>query len=431
MSLASVSGVESLLLNGQLLESDIVNVLQDASISRTIDGASTLTLQLYDDGLKLLKSGLFSSRVNAQIDEFRFELVQVRKGGYSLGLTFEDLPVAALRRHTTPLKVAPNTTTHVDFAERLVKEEGWLNFWVPPGLRSAERAKVELSRGDPSGSDEPEDSWQALGRIADDRGWRRWVLNRDTIAYAPETFLLSQDPSYTLRENGTGVENIDFDFDSGKPVSTVRVIARASRWAVSVGSTVTLEDLGPADGKWLVSEVGRSLFSPHLNISLTKARPTLPEEAADATTPAATTEAVTQTTWPDEPSNLTSIGQGGHRLVGPAAASFKRVEKAFGRQIPITDSYRTAASQAANYDSDPSRFGKSSAHVEGRAVDVNLASAGVGNQSPDPRKWDEDATWKRLNKAFMAEGWYNYQYWGKSTKGKTPEPWHWSYQVVK
>ena len=124
MSLASISGVDSLFLNGDLLQSDVVQILQDASISRSIDGASTLTLALYDDNSTLLKSGLFSHKVIANIDEFRFELVQIRKSGFSLNITFEDLPVAALRRHTLPLKVAPNTTTHIDFAERLVKKEG-------------------------------------------------------------------------------------------------------------------------------------------------------------------------------------------------------------------------------------------------------------------------------------------------------------------
>ena len=137
--------------------------------------------------------------------------------------------------------------------------------------------------------------------------------------------------------------------------------------------------------------------------------------------------------WPDDPSNLVSIGQGSHKLAAPAAASFSRVEQAFGRQITITGGYRSVAIQRANYEKDPSRFAApgDSAHGEGRAVDVNLGAVGVGNQASDPKLWDRDATWKRLNTAFMAEGWCNFQYKNGTTKGRTSEPWHWSYQVCK
>lgn len=281
-ALATLSGFQSLLIEGKTMRADVAKVLRDAKIERTIEGVSTLTLDIYDDASKLLRSGIFSERTTMSVDAFAFELAQVRKSGPGLTVVLEDLPVAALRRHDKPIKVAPNTTTHVDFAERLVKEEAWLRFWTPAEVRTKEKAKIEMARGTPgqgatAGLDEREDTWTAIGRFSDDRGWRRYVLNKDTIAYVPETYLLAQPPVYKFSENSGGVEYIDFDYDIGKPVATVKTKVRAGRWAVPVGSCVEVLDLGPATGKWLVAGISRSLFDLSLDVTLTKARPTLPE----------------------------------------------------------------------------------------------------------------------------------------------------------
>lgn len=279
-ALATLSGFQSLLMEGKGLRADIAKVLRDATVSRSIDGVSTLALDIYDDGRKLLRSGIFSDRVTMSVDAYAFELVQVRKGGPGLGVTLEDLPVAALRRRDAPLKVAPGTTTHVDFAERLVKEEGWLHFWCPDTVRKVERTKIEIARGKPGTDKEKEerqDSWTALGSNADVRGWRRYVLNKNTIAYVPETYLMAQPPAYRFTEGTNGVDYIDFDFDIGKPVATVKLKVRAARWAVPVGTCVEIYDMGPVNGKWLVTSISRSIFSLTMDVTLTKARPTLPE----------------------------------------------------------------------------------------------------------------------------------------------------------
>lgn len=279
-ALATLAGFQSLLMDGETVRADIAKVIRDATISRSIDGVSTLALDIYDDGRKLLRSGIFSNRVTMSVDDWAFELVQVRKGGSSLGVTLEDLPVVALRRRNAPLKVAPNTTTHVDFAERLVKEEGWLNFWTPAEVRSSERAKIEMARGKPgtdTEAEEREDTWTAIGRHADVRGWRRYVRNKDTIAYVPETYLLAQPALYRFTENAQGIDYLDFDFDIGKPVATIKLKVRAARWAVPVGSSVEVYDMGPVNGKWIVSSISRSIFSLSMDVTLTQARPTLPE----------------------------------------------------------------------------------------------------------------------------------------------------------
>ena len=461
----SVAAIDSLVLNGQELSSEIAQVTTSAVVERTIDGSSTLSVAIHDDQRVLLRSGILSKRTTAQIDGYTFELVQVKKSGHALTLVLEDLPVASLRKNNSPLKVGAGTVTHVEFAERLVQEEKWLTFSSPASLRNAERTRVEMSRGQPNDSEgEPEDSWAALGRIADERGWRRFVQGSNTIVYAPETYLLEQDPVYTLREGELGVEFLDFDFDSGKPAASVKAKVRAGRWSVQIGSCVEIENAGPVTGKWLVASVSRSLFSLFIDVTLTKARPTLPEPEAASSAAAAGASFTTSAngsvvasesiipylfnnsdagipdlyrisaSYPVDPvASLVKFGHGSHRLIPEAAASFIKVEKAVGGYLPITDSYRSSSAQSAAYAQDPSRYGKpgSSAHNEGRAVDVDLIRFGCGFMSSDPKQWDTNKNWRRLRVAFEAEGWCNFQYKNKTTSGRTSEPWHFSYKVCK
>lgn len=268
-------GIRSLTLEGATLRSDIASLITDIVVDRTIDGAPTVAISAHDTDRVLLRSGLLSQQAAVSLGGVGYELVQVRKTGPDLTLTCEDMVVSALKRRTTPLKVAPGTTTHVEFARRLVAEEGWIGFVTWPDL--AETAKVELSRGDPGGTGEPESSWAAMGRLADERGWRRWVRD-GSIYYLPETFLLLGEPKYRLSEDSrAGVDSIDFDFDQGKEIATVSVTARIGRWDVPVGEVVEIAGLGPADGKWIVAGVNRSVYSLTAAITLTKARPVLPE----------------------------------------------------------------------------------------------------------------------------------------------------------
>lgn len=275
-ALATLDAFTSLRMEGAHLRAEIARVLRDATISRSIDGVSTLTLDVYDDARKLLRSGILSSRVTMQVDAYSFELVQVRKSGPSLSIVLEDLPVAALRRHDKPYKVGAGTMSHVDFSRRLVAEERWLKFSAPFAAR--EKAKTELARGNPTDPKADKvDTWTAIGKIADARGWRRFVQGTNTILYVPETYLASRPPKFTFSEDSPGIENIDGDYDIGKPVATAKVTVRAKRWAVPVGDCVQVTGLGPMNGKWIVSDISRSLFSVNMDVTISRARPTLPE----------------------------------------------------------------------------------------------------------------------------------------------------------
>lgn len=136
--------------------------------------------------------------------------------------------------------------------------------------------------------------------------------------------------------------------------------------------------------------------------------------------------------WPKEPASLASIGQGSHRLDPRAAAAFAAWEKGYGRKIPVTDSFRSYAQQEAAYQRDPKRFASpdGSAHVEGRAVDVNLGALGL-NPGGSPSDWLKAPGYAALVNAAKAAGWCNYQIARGSTNGRTAEPWHFSFGVCK
>lgn len=122
------------------------------------------------------------------------------------------------------------------------------------------------------------------------------------------------------------------------------------------------------------------------------------------------------------------IGQGGHKLNPQAATAFRQAEQNYGRSIPITDSSRDYATQAANRKRDPDRFGPpdGNAHVEGRAVDVNLQALGIYPKG-EPSDWMNDAGYRRLVRAMTSAGWCNYQLKNGTANGRTREPWHWAY----
>lgn len=275
---------DAIRLEGSALSSDVLGAMTSAEIERTIEGAPTLTVTLRDPQKSLLRSGIFDTAVTVQVDRYSFQLAQVRKSGFDLNLTFEDLVVASLRSHTAPRKAAAGTTTRAEFIKSLVAEEPWIGY-VTHG--TADRTRVELARGtvDPAAtkSDEaPEDSWAAIGRLADEVKWRRFVPAPGELWYVSEDWLAAQPVAYVLDEDGPGVESIDFDFDSGKPVASMSATVRAGRWTIPPGALVSVVNLGPADGDWLVESIRRPLTSLHATVALSKAVPALPEPAAPA-----------------------------------------------------------------------------------------------------------------------------------------------------
>jgi hypothetical protein len=394
------------------LNTRIDQSILNGSLERTIEGASTLTLDVHDPQRALLQSGIFSHAIDLTLDRFQFRLVKVSKSGTDLTLTFEDRQVAYLRQHNKPRKAARGKITRAEFALSLVREVKPPIQFVCPELHKAQpiaassasptsgakslrlvdlwkqaggdpqlavtmaaialaesggvideqsppNADGSVDRGlwqinsshsqydasrllsDPlynakaavaiehsqglkawttftsgayrshlsqaasavardqaaghvdrrdlrkalpfqfrrGGTDGTrEDSWTCLQRLAQEVNWRCF-MNEGALYFISETQLLKAAAKMILSETTLGVDTVDFDIDNGKAHSDVTVTCRASRWIAAPGAVVELTGLGPANGKWLVSTLRRSLFDPNSEIVLKRATQKLPEPA--------------------------------------------------------------------------------------------------------------------------------------------------------
>lgn len=310
------------------LDAHIENSITDGQLERTTDGASTLTITVHDPRRALLKSNVFATAVDVKLDTLLFRLVQVQKQSDALVLTFEDREVALLRALRPPTKVQRKVMTRAEFALTLVREvqHPTIPFYCPqlhtrqPIAGKGDKRKAtkalpfQFRRGGLSGAQET--NWDALLRLAQEVNWRCF-MSAGTLYFCSDDDLLKLAPRMTLSESSLGVSNIDFDIDNGKVRSEVSVTARAARWSAAPGTVVTLTDLGPADGDWLVHDMRRSLYERDATITLRRPTKALPE-----------------------PAPTTSLGSGGTRksaaagLSGPAADAYGAAEAIDAKRFP-------------------------------------------------------------------------------------------------
>jgi hypothetical protein len=101
------------------LEESIV----DATIQRTIEGASTLTVTCDDDLERTIqKSGKLGRKVDVNVDGLWFTLIAVRKSGRTVTLTFEDRHVNALRYYNSWKHVSRSKITRAQFVAWMITE---------------------------------------------------------------------------------------------------------------------------------------------------------------------------------------------------------------------------------------------------------------------------------------------------------------------
>lgn len=279
-ALATLGSKASMLVGGKQVKANIREAITSTSVTRTIDGAPTLTLGVTDPHREIIASNIFGHRLTTHLKPFTYEVVSISKSGTAYTVTCEDQAVAALRHQKGHLKVKAGRMTHIEFARQMVRDVRWLKFRAP--YTKAIKSLKELTRGDPKSKDsEPESTWDALQRIASERGWRCFIRGVDEVWYVPDTYLFDQAPMYTLREGHNGVDNMDFEIDEGQPVAELSFTARSAMWAIPPGIVVSVEGLGPANGKWLVAEVSRTPDSLTTGGRLVKPQPTLPEPKDD------------------------------------------------------------------------------------------------------------------------------------------------------
>lgn len=149
LALESETTLDGVKLNGKKLTSVIDQRILSASDERTMEGASTLSLQVSDPDYTLLNSGILNKKCTTTIDDIDFSLVQVSKSGTVLDLVFEDAVVQKLRGHKKPLKAYRDKITRLGFAAQLCREAGVpFRSTVNLGFTKSETIKVHGKRGD-------------------------------------------------------------------------------------------------------------------------------------------------------------------------------------------------------------------------------------------------------------------------------------------
>lgn len=124
---------------------------------------------------------------------------------------------------------------------------------------------------------ERENNWDCLQRLADEVKWRCFCV-AGVVWFISDKALFASRPVMRISEASDGVDAINVDdYDTRKKVGTITVNARVTRWQAPPGSVVELFDMGLFSGRWLVSEIERSLFDTQGTIKLVKPTTALPE----------------------------------------------------------------------------------------------------------------------------------------------------------
>ena len=122
----------------------------------------------------------------------------------------------------------------------------------------------------------PENSWDCIVRLAGDVNWKAFFVS-GTFYYISEDDLVKQQPLLTMTEWTPGILGVDGNFYEHKDTAVLTVTADVGAWIVPPGGLVVVQDMGPWDGRWLVSEFDRSLFELQATITLSRELPALPE----------------------------------------------------------------------------------------------------------------------------------------------------------
>lgn len=282
-ALATLGPKHSMMLGGKQVKANVSDAITSIAVVRSITEAPTLTLGISDPHKTMMRKNVFGHRLTTRLDPFTYEVVSISKQGTAYTVTCEDQVAAELRKHNKPLRVKPEQMTHVQFAKQLVSEVNWIKFRTATGVKVI-KSLTELTRGDPTDPHaDPESTWDALARIAGDRGWRVFVRGVDELWYVPDEFLFKAEPKFIMREGKAGIDTIDFEIDEGQPIAELSFTARSAMWRIPPGVVVRVDESGPADGKWLVADVQRSPGSLSTTGNLIKPQAVLPEPKPDDT----------------------------------------------------------------------------------------------------------------------------------------------------
>lgn len=125
-----------------------------------------------------------------------------------------------------------------------------------------------------------ENTWECAGRMAEEVNWRRFMVS-GSFYFISENRLFRSAPIMRISEESPGVDYINCNYDTGKSTAIMTVVCRMGRWEAPPGSTIDVFDCGNLNGRWLIHEISRNLFSSTMTITAKKPRPKLAEPQLD------------------------------------------------------------------------------------------------------------------------------------------------------
>lgn len=263
------AGLPEFILSGSGINEDVSAAITDAIIEVSIAGASTITLEMTDPKRTILNSGVFEFGTTIVFDGLVFQMVQLTKQNDMLEAVFESQVIYQLSQQigVTAAYTSTDVGTFVAQLCRAVPNNGVVIDPTP-----AVTAQT-ISRG--TSEDPIEDSWTCITRLATTIGWRAFEY-KGVIYFCSDPYLLQQPNQGTIQEFTPNVMNIDFDWDTLKPFGDMTVTAMTATWVYPPGSPITVANLGPPSGTWLVKDCQRDIYSPQCSIALTV--PLTPQE---------------------------------------------------------------------------------------------------------------------------------------------------------
>lgn len=129
-----------------------------------------------------------------------------------------------------------------------------------------------------------EDYWTAIKRLAEEVNWRAFVVG-ESFYFADEPSLLKGKRQVNITADTPGIDSVDWEVDAGKRANSATVKGRIRSWSAPPGTVVQLDEShGPAQGRWLVSEIEGSLTNEDVTISLKRASKPKKEPAPETRT---------------------------------------------------------------------------------------------------------------------------------------------------
>lgn len=299
-------------INGVALNSDYRRAITNVLIQRTNNGSSLLTVQMTDPQRVILKSlNAETAAINKNpqqgsviiVDGLSYTLTQFVKASDQIQMIFESSGVYALRGQRGQKSAGTGNQYITPFMQSMVYAIKGMR-WVGPdfantlpqilalranqGLPVTNWPPFQVGRGVGATTDENEDSWTCLTRLASTIGWRLWE-SQNTVYCGPDEYWLGLLPGQkgippinAVFSNGTipalneftrQVQLMDFDWNVHKPLGQASVTCMLDSFTYQVGQIVQLNNMGPATGNWLISSIQRNMFLPTAAMSLTVPMP--------------------------------------------------------------------------------------------------------------------------------------------------------------